>query len=256
MKFAIVVPTYNEIGNIETLAETIRDVTSLHPEQSFSLFVVDDSSPDGTADIVRKLVPKLKTKNFSVNLIVRKEKDGLGRAYIHGFKQVLKNPEKFDYILQMDADMSHDPKYISSFVHQANRGADFVVASRYIKGGGTPDWKLYRKLLSRGGNAYARLILGKRISDYTGGYNMFSTELMHAIDIDTITSGGYGFLIELKFRALQHAKSVAEIPIIFLDREHGASKIPKSTIFKNFVLVPRIRLTHAESGMKTRGSNE
>lgn len=246
MKFAIVVPTYNEIGNIEILTKSIRGITSLHPHDSFSMFVIDDSSPDGTADIVKEIAPKLKTSSFTVHLIVRKEKDGLGRAYIYGFGQVLESPEKFDYILQMDADMSHDPKYISSFVHQAKEGADFIVASRYIKGGGTPDWKLHRKLLSRGGNMYTRLILGSKISDYTGGYNMFSAKLMKNIGIDTITSGGYGFLIELKYKALQHAQKIAEIPIIFLDREHGASKIPKSTIFRNLVLVPKIRLAQAK----------
>lgn len=242
MKFAVVVPTYNEIGNIENLMRSIGDVAALHPKDSFHLFVVDDSSPDGTADIIKTLAPSLNTKNFTVSLISRAEKDGLGRAYIYGFGKVLAHQENFDHILQMDADMSHDPKYISSFVHQAKQGADFIVASRYIPGGGTPDWKLHRKILSRGGNAYTRMLLGRKISDYTGGFNMFSSELMKKINPKSITSGGYGFLIELKYKALRHAQNVAEIPIVFLDREHGTSKIPKSTILKNFLLVAKLRV--------------
>jgi len=241
VKIAVVTPTYNEIGNIEKLLTELQKVSNEHVNDSFSVFVVDDSSPDGTADLVTVLSPKLKTKNFNVNLIVRKEKDGLGRAYIHGFKQVLAHEDKFDYILQMDADLSHNPVYITGFLHQANEKADFIVASRYINGGGTPDWPIHRQALSRGGNLYTRMILGTKISDYTGGFNMFKTSLMEKMDVNTISAGGYGFLLELKYRALHSAVNVREIPIIFLDREHGTSKIPKSTIFKNLVLVLKLR---------------
>jgi dolichol-phosphate mannosyltransferase len=117
-----------------------------------------------------------------------------------------------------------------------------VVGSRYVPGGETPDWSLSRRVLSRGGNLYARIILGGKISDYTGGYNMYSSALMKRIDPSTIYSSGYGFLIDLKFHALKHAKSVHQIPIVFADRQHGKSKLPKSTILKNLLLVPRIRL--------------
>ncbi len=240
LHLAIVTPTYNEIGNIEKLLTSLQAVSKEHPKDSFSVFVVDDSSPDGTADLVEILSPKLKTKNFNVNLIVRKEKDGLGRAYIFGFKQVLKRGG-FDYILQMDADLSHNPAYITGFLHQAREGADFIIASRYTPGGATPDWPWFRKLLSRGGNIYTRLLLSRRITDYTGGYNMYSTSLMKKLSLDTVTAGGYGFLIELKYRALQVAKKIGEVPIVFLDRENGVSKIPKSTIVKNLVLVVKLR---------------
>lgn len=241
VKIAIVTPTYNEIGNIEKLLLSIQGVSKEHSKDIFSVFVVDDSSPDGTADLVEILKPKLKTKNFDVNLIVRKEKDGLGRAYIFGFGKVMTHKTKFNYILQMDADLSHDPAYITGFLHQAQAGADFVVASRYINGGGTPDWPLYRRILSRGGNLYTRLFLGSKITDYTGGFNMYSTPLMKRMNINTIESGGYGFLIDLKFRALKNAKNIAQIPIIFMDRQHGSSKIPKSTIIDNLFLVIKIR---------------
>jgi dolichol-phosphate mannosyltransferase len=238
---AIVTPTYNEIGNIERLLTSLQAVSAEHPKDFFSVFVIDDSSPDGTADLIEALAPKLNKKNFTITLITRKEKDGLGRAYIFGFNKVLSHKTKFDYILQMDADLSHDPTYITSFLHQARTGADFVVASRYIPGGGTPDWPWYRKVLSRGGNIYTRLLLGNKITDYTGGYNLYKATLLKKMNIDSIQSGGYGFLIDLKYRALQQATHVAQVPIVFLDRQHGSSKIPKNTIIKNFILVPKIR---------------
>lgn len=241
VRFAIVTPTYNEVGNVETLLRSLQQVSGEHSKDEFTVFVVDDSSPDGTADLVKILAPKLKTKNFSVKLLVRKEKDGLGRAYIFGFKKVLADKQKFDYILQMDADLSHDPAYITGFLHQARNGADFIVASRYINGGGTPDWSWYRKTLSRGGNLYTRMLLGSKITDYTGGYNMYKTALMKKMDVDAIQAGGYGFLIELKFKALKNAETVAQIPIVFMDRKHGSSKIPRNTVVKNFILVPKIR---------------
>ena len=241
VKIAVVTPTYNEIGNIEKLLTELQKVSKEHTKDSFSVFVIDDSSPDGTADLVTILAPKLKTKNFDVNLIVRKEKDGLGRAYIFGFKQVLAHANKYDYILQMDADLSHSPAYITGFIHHAKEGVDFIVASRYINGGGTPDWPLYRQALSRGGNLYTRIFLGSRITDYTGGFNMYSSKLMNSMDIENIASGGYGFLIDLKHRALKKADSITEIPIVFMDRQHGSSKIPKSTLFKNLYLVIKIR---------------
>lgn len=242
LRLAIVTPTYNEIGNIEKLLSSLQTVSSEHPNDLFTVFVVDDSSPDGTADLVEILRPKLKTENFDINLIVRKEKDGLGRAYIHGFGKVLSHPSSFDYILQMDADLSHNPAYITGFLRHAKQGADFIVASRYITGGATPDWPFYRKLLSRGGNIYTRLFLSRKVTDYTGGYNMYSTPLIQKIDTDTLTAGGYGFLIELKYRAVKAADKIGEVPIVFLDRENGTSKIPKSTIIKNLALVLKLRL--------------
>ncbi|AKM80564.1 TPA: polyprenol monophosphomannose synthase [Candidatus Saccharibacteria bacterium] len=241
VKVAIVTPTYNEIGNIENLLTNLQQVSDEHNDDNFSVFVIDDSSPDGTADMVTILQNRLKTANFSVHLIVRKEKNGLGKAYIHGFKQVLNHKSNFDFILQMDADLSHNPVYVTSFLHNAKAGADFIVASRYISGGSTPDWPWYRKLLSRGGNIYTRIFLNRKITDYTGGYNMYSSDLMRNINVDNITSGGYGFLIELKYKAILLAKKPAEVPIVFLDREHGNSKIPKSTILKNLVLVLKLR---------------
>lgn len=238
-KIAIATPTYNEAKNIQKLIPAVAIVCQKFPDLSFTLLVIDDNSPDGTADKAEAAAKKLKVKNFTVDVLRRKGKEGFGKAYVHGFDTLL--AQKFDYIIQMDADLSHDPKYLKDFIEAAQNGADFVVASRYIKGGGTPDWGLHRKLLSRGGNLYTRLFLGSKITDYTGGYNMYSADLLRRIDTGSLQASGYGFLIELKYRALQHSKSHHQVPIVFMDRQHGTSKIPKSTLFKNLVLVPKIR---------------
>jgi dolichol-phosphate mannosyltransferase len=240
LRLAIVVPTYNEVTNVQNLIDGIAEVAALHIDAELTVVVIDDSSPDGTAELVESLIPVWKTGNFSVRLINKPTKNGLGAAYIFGFKQLLTEP--FDYYLQMDADLSHDPRYISGFIHQAKADVDFVVASRYIPGGGTPDWTFNRRFLSRGGNFYARAILSRRISDYTGGFNMYSQSLLERMNIDTITATGYGFLLVLKYRAVLNATSIKELPIVFLDRTHGSSKMPRNTLIRNFLLVPKIRM--------------
>lgn len=241
LKLAIAVPTYNEVTNVEALIESISRVSAQHPDTATTLFILDDSSPDGTASFVEHIAPSYTRENFAVRTIVKPTKEGLGAAYIHGFDYILK--EDFDYVLQMDADLSHDPKYISGFIHQALADTDFVVASRYIPGGGTPDWSLNRKILSRGGNFYARTLLSRKISDYTGGFNMYSADLLRRITPHTITATGYGFLFVLKYRALLASRRIVELPIVFLDRTNGESKIPGNTLMRNFFLVPRIRFS-------------
>jgi dolichol-phosphate mannosyltransferase len=240
LRLAVVVPTYNEVTNVQNLIDAIAGVAALHLDIDLTVVVIDDSSPDGTADLVESLIPGWQSENFSVRIIKKPTKNGLGAAYIYGFTQLLTEP--FDYYLQMDADLSHDPLYISGFIHQAKAGVDFVVASRYIPGGGTPDWSFNRRFLSRGGNYYARTMLSRRISDYTGGFNMYSHDLLERMSIQTITANGYGFLLVLKYRALLSATSIEELPIVFLDRTHGSSKMPKNTLWRNFLLVPQIRI--------------
>ena len=239
LRLAVVVPTYNEVKNIQNLIDSIAEVAEFNRDTELTVVVIDDSSPDGTADLIASLIPKWRSDNFSVELINKPTKSGLGAAYLYGF--AILESQGFDYLLQMDADLSHDPKYIPGFVHQARAGIDFVVASRYIPGGGTPDWTWIRRFLSRGGNFYARTILSRRISDYTGGFNMYSTGLLRRMDVQTITATGYGFLLVLKYRALLNCSSIAELPIVFLDRTNGSSKMPKSTLLKNFLLVPKIK---------------
>lgn len=243
-KIAIATPTFNESKNIKKLIPAIEKVCAKYPKTDFTLLVIDDNSPDKTADVAEVAAKKIRVKNFHVDVLRRAGKEGFGKAYVHGFNVLL--PKKFDYIIQMDADLSHNPKYLHDFLKEAERGRDFVVASRYVKGGGTPDWGWHRKLLSRAGNAYTRLLLGSKITDYTGGYNMYSSKLLKKIDTKSLRAGGYGFLIELKYKALQKSKSHSQIPIIFMDRMHGVSKIPKSTIVKNLFLVLKIRSQNAK----------
>lgn len=241
VELSIAIPTYNEALNIKKLLPKIKDSTAKIANLNTTVYVIDDNSPDGTAEVAKDLDKKLKTKNFRVNLISRNKKEGLGKAYIYGFKVILKSGA--DLILQMDADLSHNPKYIPSFI-ELSKNNDLVIGSRYIKGGGTADWSMFRKLLSRGGNLYTRVLLDGRITDYTGGFNLYSRKLLKSLAMDDIYSRGYGFLIDLKYRALQEAKEVAEVPIVFTDRQHGTSKIPKSIIISNFLLVPTIRIRH------------
>ncbi len=240
MKLGISIPTYNESKNIAKLLKGIKDSLDKINDIKTTVVIVDDNSPDNTSDIIRQYAKDNNTNDFKVLLLSRKSKDGFGKACIAGFNKLI--VEGADYILQMDADLSHNPKYIPQFIDCAKQGHDFIVASRYVSGGGTPDWPLHRRLLSRYGNYYARLILSNKISDYTGGYNMYKTRLFNDIDLSSIESPGYGFLIELKYRVLMRCKSLEQIPIVFHDRKHGKSKIPKNTLLKNLFLVPKLKI--------------
>ena len=230
LRIAIAIPTYNEAKNVGDLLTRIHEVCSPEADVDVTAVVLDDSSPDGTAQIVEALADSLATDNFRVRVILV--------------------AENFDYVLQMDADLSHDPIYISEFLAEARRGTDLVVGSRYIHGGGTPDWTWNRKFLSRGGNIYARLVLSRKISDYTGGFNMYSAKLLQKIHPEEITANGYGFIIEVKYRALRASQSLSEIPIVFLDRTHGVSKMPSGTLLRNFALVLRIKSAAARGAKR------
>ena len=244
MKIGIVTPTYNEATNIVLLLNALKRETLKIKDVSFLVVVVDDNSPDGTSKIANELGKKLSGSNFSVVVIDRAEKDGYGKACVKGMNYLLS--KKVDFILSMDADLSHNPKYIKNFI-AASKNNNLVIGSRYVKGGATPEWPLLRKMLSRYGNYYTRLFLNKEISDYTGGFNLYSAELLKTIDLNNIKSAGYGFLIELKYKASDHAVSIYQVPIVFHDRQHGKSKIPKSTLIKNFFLVQKLRMESKKS---------
>ncbi|MEO7364603.1 MAG: polyprenol monophosphomannose synthase [Candidatus Saccharimonadales bacterium] len=238
MRLGVAVPTYNEVANIEQLVTQIyQAVQGLVFE--CTVLIIDDNSPDGTGDLADQLVTKLSSESFHIEVLHRSVKEGLGRAYIAGLQELLAG--NYTHILQMDADMSHDPRYIRDFI-EAAKSTDLVVGSRYIPGGATPDWAPHRKLLSSLGNVYSRLMLGRAIHDYTGGYNLYSAGLLRMVQVDSITAGGYGFLIELKYRAVQCSRSCIEVPIIFHDRTQGKSKIPKNIILDNAVLVARLKI--------------
>lgn len=249
-KIAIATPTYNEARNIKILIAGLGKACGQFPDIAFTLLVIDDNSPDGTAQAAKDAAKKLPIKNLRVQVLNRSKKEGVGRAYIHGLSELLK--QDFDYIIQIDADLQHNPKYIKDFVQEAQKGRDFVTASRYMKGGKIVGWGLQRRILSLGGNIYTRMFMGNSITDYTNGLNMFSADLLRKIDVNSLGSAGYGFFIELKYRALQHAKDFSQIPITLTGRQHGQSKLSKNTILVNLLLVPRLRF----SGSKKSTTNK
>jgi dolichol-phosphate mannosyltransferase len=244
LKIAVLIPTFNEVQNIDSLLRALHKVHSTFAEICLIVYVIDDSSPDGTADAATQLNNELGNENFHVYIIKRAKKEGLGKAYLEGFKTMLALSIQPDYVLQMDADLSHNPEYIPQFVDAIRADADLIVGTRYLPGGSCPNWGWCRKLLSHGGNTYARLILGHKITDYTGGFNMYGIELLKKINWDALDCAGYGFQIDLKYQAQQYSKRIIEIPIQFLDRQHGLSKMGFNTFFQNFSLVLRIKIKH------------
>ncbi len=225
----VVVPTYNEAENIipliDEILETVPDV---------NIMVVDDSSPDGTGDLVAGVAAKDKR----VSLFTRTAKEGLGRAYIAGFKRAL--AQGYQVILQMDSDFSHQPRHLPAFF-DAIREYDLVLGSRYMKGGETEGWPLRRKMLSKGGNFYARMILGLPYSDLTGGFKCFRAEVLKAIDLDSVNAQGYGFQMEMTYRAHRLGFRILEIPIVFPDRLRGESKLSGDIFWESLGLPWRLR---------------
>ena len=239
---AILVPTYNELENIGLLLRAIAIVQTSHKNWNFHVYVVDDSSPDGTGAYVEQLAIELNSAGYQVQLLTRLKKEGLGKAYIFGFNYALNDQVvRPDFVMQMDADLSHDPKYLHDFVEALEAGAEVVLGARYIPGGGCPNWSWYRKFLSSGGNYYARLVLGSQVHDYTGGFNAYAVSVLRAIALNRLDSAGYGFQIDLKFQMLKQRPRLVEVPIQFIDRQHGKSKMPLNTVFQNFFLVLKIK---------------
>jgi dolichol-phosphate mannosyltransferase len=217
-KILIIIPTYNEIENIEILIKEIYAIDS-----AIDILVVDDNSPDGTG----KQVKKLKDHYKNLFLIERERKLGLGTAYVAGFKFALKNG--YSIIFEMDADFSHDPKEIPNFL-DALKDSDLVIGSRYIKGVNVVNWPLSRLLLSYFANKYTRIVTGLPLFDSTGGYKCFRRQVLEALNLEEIRSGGYSFQIEMNFKAWKKGFQLKEIPIIFIDRAVGKSKMSKQII--------------------------
>jgi len=220
----VVIPTYNELGNIEQI---IRSVLSL--ENNFHILVVDDNSPDGTAAVVRKLAPGFPGKLF---LEVRAEKAGLGTAYIHGFKWCLAH--NYDYIFEMDADFSHDPADLPRLLKACQNGADMSIGSRYISGVNVVNWPMKRVLMSYFASVYVRLVTRMKIRDTTAGFICYKRKVLETLDLDRIRFIGYAFQIEMKFKAHLKKFVIEEVPVIFTDRSNGVSKMSGS-IFKEAV---------------------
>jgi dolichol-phosphate mannosyltransferase len=239
MKLAILIPTYNERDNIEILLKGIHDCISRLNEIIVHIIFIDDNSPDATAQEINRLTKIYKESYIDIKIINRKHEKGLATAYITGFKYVLNR--NYDFVSQMDADLSHNPRYLEKFI-QNSSNADMIVGSRYTTGGGVSNWSKIRKAQSKVANIYANVLLNSRVTDYTGGFNMYSTSLLSKVDFDKIYDKGYSFQISLKHQALKYSDNFIEIPIIFKNRLHGKSKIPKRTVFQTIFLVISIAI--------------
>ena len=226
----LVLPTYNEAENVEPLVEAAR--AKLPP--GAQVLVVDDSSPDGTGE----LADRLAARHEDVHVLHRPRKEGLGPAYIAGFREALAGGAGL--VLEMDADFSHDPAYLPRLLDAAKR-ADLVLGSRYVDGGGVSDWGPLRRAISRGGSAYARLVLGVAVRDLTGGFKCFRREVLEAIDLDRITTRGYAFQVEMTYRALRRGFRVAEVPIVFRERRVGSSKMDLGIVAEAVWRIPLLR---------------
>ncbi|MBK9098355.1 MAG: polyprenol monophosphomannose synthase [bacterium] len=230
MKTLIIIPTYNELENLPKLLPVV-----LSKDSSINVLIVDDNSPDGTASFVENEMKN----NERIHLIKRSSKQGLGTAYIAGFKYALQNG--FDLIFEMDADFSHDPNEIPRFLEEI-KNSDLVLGSRYITGVNVINWPMRRLLLSWFANFYTRVITGMSVHDATGGYKCFRKEVLQAIDLDKVTSNGYAFQIEMTFKAWKKGFRIKEIPIIFVDRVKGKSKMSKKIVREAVTMVWKLRL--------------
>lgn len=210
----------------------------LQLESRFDVLVVDDQSPDGTADVVQTWISKTAGKEKSVHLLSRPQKQGLGRAYIAGFYWGLEN--KYDVLVEMDADFSHRPHDLVRLL-ESMPGQDFIMGSRYVAGGGTLNWGWIRKLISKGGSWYSRCVLGFPVLDWTGGFNAWRSPVLQKIGLEKVQSNGYSFQIELKYRALKAGFKGQEVPILFEDRRVGKSKMSLRIVIEAFYRVWLIR---------------
>jgi dolichol-phosphate mannosyltransferase len=227
----LILPTYNEAENIGPMVRAAREQL----RDGDHILIVDDNSPDGTGVIADELAKKIE----GVDVLHRPGKQGLGRAYLAGFAHALENGA--DYLLEMDSDFSHDPNDLPRLIKTAEDGADLVLGSRYVPGGSVTDWGLLRKLLSRGGSWYARVVLGVKVRDLTGGFKCFRRTVLEALDLDTVHADGYGFQIELTYRTIKAGFRVVEIPIVFRDRRVGESKMNARIAFEAVWKVPALR---------------
>ncbi len=233
----VVLPTFNEAVNIEAIVEAVLAKLP----SSGRILVVDDNSPDGTGEIAERLADG----SERVRVLRRPRKEGLGPAYVAGFKHALEGGAA--RVLEMDADFSHDPAYLPRLLDAAE-SADLVIGSRYVAGGGVSDWSAVRQAISRGGSAYARLALGLEVRDLTGGFKCFRREVLEAIDLDSVTSRGYAFQVELTYRAIEKGFRVVEVPIVFRDRRAGSSKMGGAIVAEAIWRVPLLRLNPQRSG--------
>jgi dolichol-phosphate mannosyltransferase len=240
-KVWVVLPTYNEAENLEKIAPAILE----RLPESRRLLIVDDNSPDGTGQIADRLA----AARDDVQVLHRTTKEGIGPAYIAGFRDALAGGAEL--IIEMDADFSHDPAYLPQLLRAAE-SADVVIGSRYVPGGGVTDWGKVRRFISRGGSSYARKMLGLRIRDLTGGFKCFRREVLEAIDMDSVAAKGYAFQVEMTYRAINAGFTVIEVPIVFRDRTEGNSKMSRAIFAEAIWRVPAMRLRRS----RVKGSSD
>lgn len=233
----LVLPTYNEAENLAAFVAAAR----ANLPASARVLIVDDSSPDGTGEIADRLAGA----EEGVAVLHRQRKEGLGPAYIAGFRHAL--GAGAGLVLEMDADFSHDPAYLPRLLDAAQR-ADVVLGSRYVPGGGVSDWGALRKAISRGGSVYARLVLGVGVHDLTGGFKCFRREVLEAIDLDSVQARGYAFQVEMTYRAIRQGFTVTEVPIVFRERRAGSSKMDRAIVAEAVWRVPLLRLARRLPG--------
>jgi dolichol-phosphate mannosyltransferase len=230
MKILVIIPTYNELDNLpRLLPEVFSKNDDIH------ILIVDDNSPDGTAGFVEEEMQK----NDSLHIIKRSSKQGLGTAYIAGFKYAIQN--EYDFIFEMDADFSHDPNEIPKFLEEI-KNADLILGSRYKNGVNVINWPMRRLLLSWFANLYTRLITGMPVHDATGGFKCFKRKVLEAINLDQVKSNGYAFQIEMNFKAWKKGFKIIEMPIIFVDRMKGQSKMSRKIVREAVTMVWKLRI--------------
>jgi dolichol-phosphate mannosyltransferase len=228
-KAVVCLPTYNERENLEPMLRALGD-------KDVRVLVIDDNSPDGTGELADRLATEL----GYVDVLHRESKEGLGPAYLAGFRRALTS--EAELILEMDCDFSHDPEYVPRLIAAVEDGADLALGSRYVPGGGVRDWGLLRRFISAGGSFYARIILGVKVRDLTGGFKCYRRAVLETIDLDAVDSKGYAFQIETTYRTLRAGFKVVEVPITFADREVGGSKMSKAIVAEAIWKVPGFRL--------------
>jgi dolichol-phosphate mannosyltransferase len=245
----LIIPTYNEAENLANIVRAAGAELETAAPADHRILVVDDNSPDGTGAIADALAEE----HDWVEVMHRPGKGGLGHAYIAGFGRALQCGAKL--LIEMDADFSHDPRYLPQLIAAADT-ADLVLGSRYVPGGGVRDWGLLRRLISRGGGLYARLILGVGIRDLTGGFKCIRREVLEAIDLPSVRAEGYGFQIEVTYRTLKAGFTVVEIPIVFSDRTVGTSKMSSKIALEAMLLVPVMKRTSSKALARARPQPE
>ena len=231
----LILPTYNEAENIEAIVTVAGDVLAASNDGIYKILIVDDGSPDGTGEIGDRLA----AEREQVEVLHRTEKNGIGPAYLAGFRYALDHGAA--YVMEMDSDFSHDPADLARLLEAVRSGADLALGSRYVPGGGVSDWGLLRRVVSEGGSTYARWVLGLRVKDLTGGFKCFKREVLEAIHFDSVRSQGYAFQVELTYRAVKAGFKVVEVPIVFKDRELGQSKMSWRIAAEAMWLVPKLR---------------